>query len=70
MRVIQLGLIDSGSSTHSLSVLLSAVETSLRTHTALEIAQLLTEIISTHVHVLLILATATIQGWRLFHSEF
>ena len=37
--VIQLGMIDAGSSTRSFSVLLSAVETSLRTWTALEIAQ-------------------------------
>ena len=35
MRVIQLGLIDTDSSTHSLSVLLSAVETSPKTQTAL-----------------------------------
>ena len=71
MGVIQLGLIDAGSTSHSLSILLSAVETSLRKRTALEIAQLLTGIISTHVRVLLILATATtcIRGWRLFHSE-
>ena len=60
MRVIQLGLIDTGSTSHSLSVLLSAVVTSLRKRTALEIAQLLTGIISTHVRVLLMLATATI----------
>ena len=39
MRVIQLGLIDAGSSMHSLSVLLSAVETSLGTRKTLEIAQ-------------------------------
>ena len=39
MGVIQLGLIDAGSSTCSLSVLLLAVEMSLRTQTALEIAQ-------------------------------
>ena len=39
MRAIQLGLIDAGSSMHSLSVLLSAVEMSLRTQTGLEIAQ-------------------------------
>ena len=37
--MIQLGLIDAGSSMRSLSVLLSAMETSLRTRTALEIAQ-------------------------------
>ena len=39
MRAIQLGHINAGSSTHSLSVLLSAMEMSLRTQTALEIAQ-------------------------------
>ena len=38
MQAIQLGLIDAGSSTRSLSVLLSAVKTGLRTCTALEIA--------------------------------
>ena len=35
MRVIQLGLIDTDSGTHSLSVLLSAMETSLKRQTAL-----------------------------------
>jgi len=39
MQVIQLGLIDTGCSTRSLSVLLSAMETSLRTRTTLEITQ-------------------------------
>jgi len=39
MRAIKLGLIDAASGTHSLSVLLSAVETRLRTQTALEITQ-------------------------------
>ena len=39
MRTLQLDLINAGSSTHSLSVLLLAMETSLRTQTALEIAQ-------------------------------
>ena len=39
MRAIQLGLIDAGSSAHSLSVLLSVVKTSLWTQTALEIVQ-------------------------------
>ena len=47
--VIQLGLIDAGSGTRSLSVPLSTLETSLRTHTVLEIAQWAsTRIISTH----------------------
>ena len=57
MWALQLGLIDTGSSMHSLLVLLSAVETSLRTHTVLEIAQWESVgIISTQVcvpHVLL-----------------
>jgi len=39
MQAIQLGLVDAGSSTHSLSVLLSAVEMSLRTQTTLKTAQ-------------------------------
>ena len=39
MWAIQLGLIDAGSDTHSLSVRLSAVEMRLRTQTALEITQ-------------------------------
>ena len=74
MRAIQLGVIGAGSITHSLplslSVLLSAVEMTLRTHTALEIAQwVLAEIICTHTHVLCILATVTIQGWHLFRLE-
>ena len=46
---------------HSNSVQLSDTETSLRTCTALEIAQLASAgIISTHVHVPHVLATATI----------
>ena len=69
MRAIQLGLIDTGS-THSLSVLLSAVEMNLRTRTALEIAQwALAAIISTHVCVPHVLATATVWGWCLFRLE-
>ena len=39
MQAMQLGLIVAGSSMRGLSVLLSLVETSLRTQTALEIAQ-------------------------------
>ena len=66
MRAIQLGMIDTGSSTCSLSVLLSAVEMSLRTWTGLEIAQWASvAIISTHVRVPCILATATILGRHL-----
>ena len=38
-QYMQLGLIDAGSSTCNLSVLLSAMEMSLRAQTALEIAQ-------------------------------
>ena len=63
-------LIDDGSSTPSLSVLLSAVETSLRTQTALEIAQWVSvALISVRIRAPCILAAATIWGWRLFHSE-
>ena len=64
MREIQLGLIDVVSSTRSLSVLLSAVETSLRTHAALEIAHQ-----TLAGFIICVLVAATIQGWRLFHSE-
>ena len=61
MRAIQVGMIDAGSSMRILSVLLSAVETSLRTQTDLEIAQLAsTAIISMRIRVLHILAVATI----------
>ena len=50
----------------SLSVLLSAVETSLRTQTAQEIAQEASVgIISIHVCALRIVAAATIRGYRL-----
>ena len=63
-------LIGDGSSTPSLSVLLSAVETSLRTQTALEIAQWVSvALISVRIRAPCILAAATIWGWRLFHSE-
>ena len=71
MRVVQLDMIDAGSSTRNLSVQLSVVETSLRTQTALEIAQgASAAIISTHFHVLRILAVATNRGWYLFCLEF
>ena len=70
MLAIQLGLIDVGSSMHSLSVLLSAMETSLRTRTGLEIAHWASvAIISTWVRALCILAAATIRGWCLFCLE-
>ena len=72
MRAIQLGLIDAGSTCimHSLSVLLSAMKTSLRTRTGLEIAHWASvAIISTWVRVLCILATATIRGQCLFCLE-
>ena len=71
MWVIQIGLIEAGSSMHSLSVLLSAVEMSLRTCTILEIAQgALAAIISTRTLCAQCeLATATIQGWHLFRSK-
>ena len=59
MKGLQLGLIDAGSSTRSLSVLLSAVETSHRTRRALEIAQeALAGIISRRVRAPRILAAA------------
>ena len=55
------------SSTRSLLVLLSAIETSHRTQKTLQIAQWASAaIISTCVHSW---ATGTIQGQRLFHSE-
>ena len=70
MWPIQLGLIDTGSSMCSLSVLLSAMGTTLRKCTALEIAQWAPAgIICTHARALRILAVATIQGWYLFCSE-
>ena len=59
MRGIQLGLIDTGSSTRSLPVLLSAVEMGLRTQTAQEQGSVATNI-STHVRVLHIVTAATI----------
>ena len=63
MRGLQLGLIDAGSSTGSLSVLLSAVETNHRPQTAQEIAEGASAgIISTRFHALHILAMATIWG--------
>ena len=50
------------------SVLLSAVEMSCTTQTALALAgSPLSAIIHTHMHVACILAAATIQGWYLFH---
>ena len=63
IRGLQLALLDTSSSTRSLSVLLSAVETSLRTRKAQEIAQGGSAvIISTHV----IQATAILfEGGRL-----
>ena len=64
MWVIQIGMIDTGSSTCSLSVLLSAVEMSLRTLTGLEIIQWATCICAPHI-----LATATIWGRHLFRSQ-
>ena len=70
MWVIQLGLTDAGSSTRNLLVLLSAVEMSLRTQTALEIAQWAwVGIIVQHIHAPHILAAATIRGRHLFCSE-
>ena len=68
---IQKGMIDTGSSTHSLSLLLSAVWTSLRTQTGLEIAQwALAASISIHICAPCTLVVATIHGVPfLFCSE-
>ena len=67
MWAIQLGLIDIGSSARSLSAPLSAVNTSLRKCTALEIAQWASAgMITTHVYAPLVLAAATIRGRCLF----
>ena len=62
MQAIQLCLIDTGSSTRSLSVLLSVVETSLIHEKSSNTSG---EIISTLVCALHVLAMATIQGWHL-----
>ena len=63
MRGLQLGLIDAGSSTCRLSVLLSAMKMSLRIWTAQEIAEGASAgIISTRFRALNILAMATIRG--------
>jgi len=69
--MIKIGLIEAGSSMHSLSVLLSVVEMSLRTCTILEIAQgALAAIISSRTLCAQCeLAMATIQGWHSFHSK-
>ena len=66
MWAIQLGLIDIGSAC-SLSAPLSAVNTSLRKCTALEIAQWASAgMITTRVYAPLVLAAATIRGRCLF----
>ena len=66
------GIAGTCSSTHSLSVLLSAVKTNRITHTALEIvSERQWELyISTCVHATCVLAAATSQGWHLLCSEF
>ena len=67
---MQWQLLDAVSSTHSLSVLLSAMETSRTTQTALALAQRpSSEIIHTCACAAYILATATIWGWSLVCSE-
>ena len=67
MWAIELGLIDISSSTCSLSAPLSAVNTSLRKRTALEIAQWVPAgMITTRVYAPLVQAAATIRGRRLF----
>ena len=63
-------LIDAGSRMHSLSLPRSAVETSHRTWTFLALAWWPSSaIVCISVHVLCILAVATIWGWHLFCSE-
>ena len=63
-------LLDTVSSTRSLSVLLSAVGTTRTTQTVLALAWWpLSEIIRTCVRVPRLLAAATIQGQHLFHSR-
>lgn len=59
-------LLDAGSSLCSHSVLLSAMETSCTTQTALALDQ---TVVPIPVHVLGMLATVTIQGRCLFHSK-
>ena len=69
VRAIQIGMIDAGSSTRSLSVLLSAVETSLRTRTALEIAQFaLAASISMCICVPCTLAVAIIRRYPFYFA--
>ena len=69
MEAIQLGLVDAGSSTHSLSVLLWAMETSLRTRTALEIAQwALAASISMRICVPCTLAVAIIRRYPFYFA--
>ena len=59
-------LLDTVSSMHSLSILLSAMEKSCTTRTALALARRpSSEIIRVHVRVPCILAAATIRGRRL-----
>ena len=65
VRAIQWQLLDAVSSMCSLSFLLSGVEMSCTTQTVLALAC----IACIHVHVPRILATATIWGWCLLHSE-
>ena len=68
---IQWWLLDAVSSKRSLSVLVSGMERSRTTWTALALvlAQWPSPIIHIHVHVLHIAAMATIQGRHLFRSE-
>ena len=69
IRVRRWWLLDTVSSTRSLSVLLSAVGMTRTTQTVLALAWWpSSEIICTRVRVLRLLAAATIRGWRLFCS--
>ena len=64
-------LLDAGTSTHSLLILLSAIEMSRKTHKRpLALTQwLLSANICTQVHVPCILAVDTTKGWHLFCPE-
>ena len=70
VRVRWWQLLDAVSSTHSLSVLLSAVRTTCTTQTVLALAWWSSsEIICTCVHMPSVLAAATIWGRHLFYSR-
>ena len=68
MRAIQLCLIDTGSNTRSLLVLLSPWKQALE-HVATALQGVSVGIISTRTRAWRVLAAATIWGWHLFCSE-